>query len=147
MDKRLTPEVIAALKGCAPVTGRGLPFTPPAYLRAEVPENCRPVFFLRGWTHEEMMAITAAAKSASRDGADGDAFVDTMSEYSRRACSGWSTLLDLGTLEEVAFVADTLGGAAPEVWATLLAPIRASIYQQIRVISGLTPGEKEGLGS
>lgn len=146
MDKRLTPEVIAALKGCAPVTGRGLPFTPPAYLRAEVPPEVRPVFFLRGWTHEEMMAITAAAKVATRDGADGDTFVDTMSEYGRRACNGWTTLLDLGTLEEIPFVSDPVSGAGVDAWVTIPAPIRASIYQQIRVISGLTPEQKEGLG-
>lgn len=147
MDKRLTPEVIAALKGIAPVTGRGLPFTPAPYLRAEVPKEVCPTFFVRTWTQPEVAHIRGAANRALLPDADADKFFDTMDEAARVACIGWENLLDLGTMEETKFQAAPDGGALPALWNSLAAPVRVSVYGQARIIAGLQEEEKTGFKS
>lgn len=147
MDKRLTPEVIAALKGIAPVTGRGLPFIPAPYLRAEVPAEVCPTFFVRSWTQPEVAELRAAANRATRPDADADPFFDEMDGKARLACAGWENLLDLGTLEESKYSAAPDGGADRVLWNALAVPVRMAVYEQARIVSGLQAEEKTGFKS
>jgi hypothetical protein len=114
-----------------------------------IPVSFQPVFTVRPFTKSE---YDEAGKLMHEEVLDKDnsKLLDTMAktkELVRKVILGWKNFVDLGTLEEVDFKADSVSGVDKSLWDSSRMPdwvysdLRAFVYR----LSGVTAGERISL--
>lgn len=124
-----TRRYLAGLLPFSP--GATAPYTPDEF--EKVPEDLRPVFYVRAYTDEQAQSLTAVAGDFSKFR---KAVVKALSEG---ALAGWDNLIDLATGEEVPY--------SPEAVSLLPAAVMLNIHTRCSEFAGLTEPEREGFGS
>jgi hypothetical protein len=141
----LTPEVRARLLGFAPVSQKsGVPFTPEQF-KGEGLEDLAPVFYQRGWTEDEKNGIMSSA-TGKKDEFD----YKKMKEVARVTVVNMENVIDLGTGEEIKFLADESGSLSKDVFNTFPFALQMSLFynaQKISGMGGLDRDEAESLRS
>ena len=173
-EKRvLTEEMRKALAGYLPFSpNASIEYTPPFFTKRQerwdeikkefvnkdekgtdlpflIPEDFQPVFTVRSFSKAEYDEAGKIIHEEIMD-KENKNLIDIASktkETVRKVIVGWKKFIDIGTLQEIEFKADVVGGVDKTLWESTRMPdwvyrdIRNFVYR----LSGVTAGEKISL--
>lgn len=145
MTKRILDEKTRQeLLGYAPFSSDcKILFTPEEYKNIK-DENFRPVFDVRSLNQSELSQL----KHNSREVTDRATvenitiIADKNLNVIRKCVLGWKNLFDVGTMEEIEFVADSSGGCDEKLFCQLPVWLQRGILEFVKKISGLSEPEE-----
>ena len=102
-----------------------------------------PTFTVRSFTKKEEDQIKANGQALSSEATSGEiaAVADKNLEIIRDCISGWKNLVDIGTEEEIDFVANPAGGCDKDAFARLPRWMKVEIFGFIRKITSINAPE------
>ena len=163
--QELTPEMRRSLAGYFPFSrGAAIDYTPSVYEQKKqvwnkekeefedtaefkIPDGYRPVFSVRSFTKGEYDLAHQIMQEEVQDKDNKKTLelaVKTR-ELVRTVVSGWTDLIDLASLKEVTYKADSDGGADKDLWSNMPDWIYTDIRNYVYRISGILPGERLSL--
>jgi len=148
MRRELTKEDRDALAGLLPFSAEARDEFTPEFFRV-VDEELRPVFLLRPFTQAEKDKVSDAMTKVLSQPDKVD--TATITDFARWAVSGWSTVLDVATGEEIDFVEAKAPVShevccAKQAFEKLPRATINAILRRANQISGLLSAEALGLG-
>ena len=132
-------ETREKLDGLLPFSQDAIDKYTPA-LFEDVDEKFRPVFHVRTFNRSEAEKVKRAFKNikATRE--------EELIEFARRVTVNWENLIDMGTEEEIEYLASEDGtGADKDTFKRLPTTTITQILKHASIISGLLDVEKLGL--
>ncbi|RPH42664.1 MAG: hypothetical protein EHM87_16125 [Burkholderiales bacterium] len=139
----MTPEVRAALLSKVPFSSSAtIEYTPKSYFTKNdageylIPEDFRPVFTVRPFLKAEIETVKKSCSKGEEN---------SVREWARKAVVGWVKLFDAGSMEEIDYVPDAIGGCDKTLWSMIPDHICGDILMYASSISGILDREKVGL--
>lgn len=143
-ELKLDAEMKEKLKGLMPFSQEGvIEFTPPEYLKLELPGEFVPVFTHRCFSQSENQKLLDATLNANTS-----ENMIVLREYGRKVTKGWKNLIDLATETLIEYKSDADGGCDKTLWdEAILNGTAAAIARNAGYWSGALVEEKQALKS
>ena len=135
-----------ALQGLTPFSVKStIKYIPEAFEKLDVPEDCKPVFTIRGLTVAEGKELDEMVARAA-DNSDMMKFNSDAFDLTRKCITGWVNLFDAGSGEEIEYKQDSQqAGADAETFDILPVTIKADLFRKVMSMHGLSGTDKASL--